>query len=134
MNCVVCGNPMDPALAPEISHPSCSATGFTFDPVDTEDPFNAMLKQELLQMILHAERQHPRSLQKEIGPSQMGGLCDRRIGYRLANVPEINTAFDPWPATVGTAIHAWLEKAAQNWNRDTGKGTQRADIRLTFGA
>jgi len=51
----------------------------------------------------------------------MGGLCDRRIAYRLANVPEINTAFDPWPATVGTAIHAWLEKAAQTWNRDHGE-------------
>lgn len=110
MNCVVCGTVMDPALAPEVSHPSCSSTSMLFDE-DTPDPFNDRLKQELIEVILWAEREAPRSKQLRIGPSEVGHPCDRHLAYKLAGVEHINIAFDPWPATVGTAVHAWLERA-----------------------
>jgi hypothetical protein len=125
MNCVVCHQDLDPALAPELSHPACGSASF-YDPVGDEiNAADTRLKQQLLEMILHAERQSPRSKQKQIGPSEMGEACDRRIAYRLAGIPEINVAFDPWPATVGTAIHAWLDGAAQLWN------TTRENVYLT---
>lgn len=117
MNCVVCHQPLDPSLTPEISHPSCSVTSFQYEG-DAEDPFNAKLKQQLLEMILYAESRSPRNHQPQIGPSELGEECDRKIAYRLAGIPEINTAFDPWPSTVGTAIHAWLDKACSLWNTD----------------
>lgn len=116
MNCVVCGLPTDPALAPELSHPACSDASY-FSPIDTTDPFNVELKQRLLEMILHADREDPRSKQQEIGPSEIGVPCDRRIAYRLARLPEINLGGDPWPATVGTAIHAWLKDAVDLWDK-----------------
>ena len=75
------------------------------------DPSIVALKQEIMEMIMWNENTSPRSLQVSIGPSEMGDPCDRRIAYRLANTPEINTQKDPWPAIVGTAIHDWLEKA-----------------------
>lgn len=130
MNCVVCNNPLDPALAPEISHPSCSATSFRYDG-DDEDPFNATLKQQLLEMILHAQQQAPRSMQAKIGPSEMGDECDRKIAYRLSGVPEINTANDEWPATVGTAIHAWLDSAAQLWNK-TRENVYQTEVEISY--
>lgn len=53
---------------------------------------------------------HPRSQQKRIGPSEIGNPCDRRIGYKLLGQPERERG-DAWKPTVGTAVHAWLERA-----------------------
>lgn len=79
------------------------------------DPADAELKQEIMDMILWADRNSPRSKQLAIGPSEVGDPCDRRIAYKLAGTPEINTYRDPWPAIVGTAIHAWLENGIQRY-------------------
>jgi hypothetical protein len=114
MDCLVCHAPLDAALAPEVTHPSCNDTSWLgLD--DLPDPFNDILKQHLVRMILWAEHESPRSKQVEIGPSEIGDPCDRRIGYRLAQLPEINLGFDPWPAVVGTAVHGWLESAVRSY-------------------
>jgi hypothetical protein len=78
--------------------------------------FDLQLKQTLLEIIIHATKEDPRSKQKQIGPSEMGDACDRRIAYRMSGIPEINVGFDPWPSTVGTAIHAWLKDAIDLWS------------------
>lgn len=57
-----------------------------------------------------------RSKQATIGPSEMGDACARRIAYRLMGTPKLNTNSDPWPSTVGTAVHAWLEDAFRGAN------------------
>ncbi len=120
MNCLSCKQPMDPALAPEVTHPTCAPTSF-FDPLDEGvNLFDLELKQALLEMILHAAREDPRSKQTQIGPSEMGDPCDRKMAYRLAGVPETNVGFDPWPSTVGTAIHAWLREAVELWSATKG--------------
>jgi hypothetical protein len=54
---------------------------------------------------------HPRSAQTAIGPSELGGPCDhcttcRLIGWKPRRDPE-----SQWLAVVGTAVHAWLERA-----------------------
>lgn len=121
--CVACGNEMDPALAPAATHPACSSS-FT-ELVD--DPFAEMLKQKLIEIILWADKQNPRSRQIAIGPSEIGDLCDRRIGYRIAQIPACNTDFDPWAAIVGTALHSWLDDAVQLWmdhHRDPSWSTE----------
>lgn len=53
----------------------------------------------------------PRSRQTAVGPSELGMPCARRLGYRAAGTPTTDHPFDPWPATVGTAVHAWLADA-----------------------
>lgn len=62
---------------------------------------------ELTYFIERAIHHAPRSLQKAIGPSEIGIECARRLGYKLAGVPEVNQG-DGWLATIGTATHAWL--------------------------
>ena len=84
------------------------------------DPFDQMLKQQLIKMIMWAENESPRSKQERIGPSEIGSPCDRRIAYKMAGVPAVNTAHDPWPAVVGTAVHSWLEKAVNNFQAGHG--------------
>jgi hypothetical protein len=46
-----------------------------------------------------------RSLQVTIGASEIGGVCQRQIAYRAANVPACNFP-DPLKALVGTGGHA----------------------------
>lgn len=104
MNCLLCDERMDDTLTKRgvAFHPTC----------DDQDPHEAdALKREVQQLIRWTDANSPRSLQKQIGPSEMGDACDRRIAYRLMETPEVNAAKDPWPAIVGTAIHGWLEKA-----------------------
>lgn len=67
-------------------------------------------QQALYGAIRHAIDNHPRSLQKTIGPSEIGSPCDRRIGYKLLGQPEHRRG-DSWKPTVGTAVHAWIEEA-----------------------
>lgn len=62
---------------------------------------------ELREVIEGAILNHPRSLQSAIGPSEIGGACARKIGYKLLGWPDpprVN-----WAATIGTAVHAWME-------------------------
>lgn len=72
------------------------------------------IHRELLGVVEAAIRNHPRSLQVRIGPSEMGQACRRRIAYKLAGAPEINgTDRTPWKPTIGTAVHSWLEETFQ---------------------
>lgn len=111
MNCVICQTPMDPVLAPAVTHPTCHSFGEPFN----EDPFSRLLKQKMIDIIRWADQQNPRGQQVLIGPSEIGDLCDRRIGYRLAQVPASNVGVDTWPAIVGTAVHTWLQNAVNGW-------------------
>ena len=111
-NCVACGNVMTPIPGEDSPiHPTC----LMVDEPTGEHPFNVMLKQKLTDIITWYDQENPRSKQQAIGPSEIGDPCDRRIGYRLANIPAVNTRFDPWAGIVGTALHSWLEKAVSAW-------------------
>lgn len=83
---------------------------------------NSELAAQLRHVIIDAAENAPRSLQADLGPSEAGVECPRRLAYRLMNwtKPEGNTpqqpGGDPWPSTVGTAVHAWL---ADTFGKDT---------------
>lgn len=74
------------------------------------------LSDELMYVVKSAIWAHPRSQQLEIGPSEIGTPCTRRLGYQAAGVARSNEAEAPWLPTVGTAVHAWLERAFQRVN------------------
>lgn len=111
MNCTICGNLLDPVLEKSGTHPTC----FPFAELDEGDPFATMIKTRLIDMIKWADARNPRALQTMIGPSEIGTPCDRRIGYRIAQVPEVNTDHDNWPAIVGTSVHAWMESTVNQY-------------------
>lgn len=93
------------------------------------DPAAAALKQELTNIIMWNDREAPRSKQRAIGPSEVGDPCDRRIAYRIANTPRINFS-DPWPAIVGTSIHAWLEAAIERYQQLHGDQGWITELRV----
>lgn len=58
----------------------------------------------------------PRSLQKRIGPSEIGTPCDRCLAHKLIGTPETEQ-HAPWLPFVGTAVHALLEDVFTQANR-----------------
>ena len=76
----------------------------------------ALTERGLLYEIELAIRQHPRTQQTTIGPSEIGTPCARRLAYRFAGVPEVNPRGAAWKPTVGTAVHEWLGCAFINHN------------------
>lgn len=113
-NCVVCGTGMDPVIT-EPNHPGC----IMFAEPGDEDAFTNLIKSKLTGIIQEHDARSPRSVQVKIGPSEMGDLCDRKVAYRLANIPPCNEP-DNWPAIVGTATHTWLQGAVEQ-SKDSGE-------------
>lgn len=57
----------------------------------------------LVDLIEHSINNYERTLQKAIGPSELGTLCLRRLGFRLADIPKANDT-GGWRPMVGTAV------------------------------
>lgn len=108
--CRKCGRRLDQMWIDqgEEFHPSCK-------PTDPNELLGINLLSDLTDVIKWTESNSARSVQKSIGPSELGSLCDRKIAYRLAGVSETNWWSDPLPAIVGTAVHSWLEKAVNRF-------------------
>jgi len=98
-------------------HAPCAPASLLFDdpePVPgltNGDPYARRLRDDVTEIVLWANRTSTRSQQTELGASEVGVECYRRLGYRIADVIPTNTDLDPWPAIVGTAVHTWLETA-----------------------
>jgi hypothetical protein len=98
---------------------------------------NEHIQDLLLSIIRKRIEQHPRSLQKEIGPSEIGHPCTRWLAYKLNDTPKVNTGQDKWRATVGVAVHKWLGDAFESYNQElmdlTGKSVFHVEERVCVG-
>lgn len=93
-----------------------------------------LLKAELLSVIEDAIVNHPRSLQRRIGPSEVGQECPRRIAYTLLDIGPFNPFSDvPWLPTIGTAVHAWLEEKFTDANDKTSEPRWLLEMRVSVG-
>jgi hypothetical protein len=88
---------MDPAL---LTGGHCMHVGCTAPKVDPN-----IVVTEILDTVSQAIANQPRTLQKMIGPSEIGHPCDRRLGYKLAGVPESNPRSTAWKPYVGSQVH-----------------------------
>ena len=117
MECLACGEEMVPRIGNALTHASC----LMVEPVsDESNSFSEILRHQLTEIIMWNSARAPRSLQAEIGPSEIGSPCDRQIAYRVAGIDEVNTRQDPWAAIIGTAIHRWLQEGVNEWVFDQG--------------
>lgn len=141
--CHTCGKAMAKALVAlgMLSHPTCDPVPQDIDlttPPPPEIPISTpvftpvspkapgvpapqvakAIKDELTSMLLWSEASRPRSTQANIGPSELGTGCDRRLAYRVMGVgkdgPNLHQ-IDPWPAFVGSAIHTRAEDAFERY-------------------
>lgn len=115
-----------------------------FDAIlDVEGIPDAELLEDLKTLIRQADSLKPRSLQKALGPSEVGHPCERRLAYGTVasrketySIPAergLNRFNDPLAAIYGTAMHTWLEDAARLANEALGRvrwvPEQRVEIR-----
>lgn len=77
--------------------------------IDTPEAVELDLIEEIKSAILD----HPRSLQKTIGPSEVGMPCTRRLLHKLNGDDEPQRGL-PWLPTIGTAMHTWLAGVMEN--------------------
>lgn len=71
----------------------------------------------------------PRSLQVELGPSELGDPCARRIAYKLTRKRQ-----EPglkWGALLGLFGHAGVEEVVKAWNAKEGRERYLVEHRVT---
>lgn len=130
--CKKCGSRLDKTLllAGMDKHPTCQ-------PRPASEILAEEITSDLKDIVRWTDNNAARSLQASIGPSELGEPCERKISYRLAGVTEVNEWTDPWPAIVGTAVHAWLERAigkfqsVHHMDRWVTESTVRVDALVT---
>lgn len=88
------------------------------------------MRAELIAMIKARDEAAPRSQQRELGPSEIGHPCMRRLAYGLLDIERCNPSWDPLPAIIGTATHKWLESAAKHANNTLGRQRWLVETRV----
>jgi len=79
------------------------------------------LASSVIETVKHAASHAPRSLQTEVGPSELGTPCVRRLAYKLLAWDQANADTDPWASVIGTAVHAWMAATYSDVNRQLGR-------------
>lgn len=79
-------------------------------------PWAARYARELREIAVRTQHRSPRSTQRQLGPSELGHVCDRLVVGKMTGQPITNHVPSPWPSIVGTAVHAWLAAAFEREN------------------
>jgi len=74
------------------------------------DPISAVLSDALRELIYTGATNSARSLQTDIGISEVGTECARQLAYKIAGTPPVNLDADPMPSIIGTGFHLHMEK------------------------
>lgn len=87
---------------------------------------------DLRAIIDHAITHDPRTLQVELGPSEIGLGCDRCLAHMLAGHAETELTI-PWLPTIGNAVHDWLETTILQWLGATGSDRYLPEVAVNVG-
>jgi hypothetical protein len=104
-----------------MSSPMQQFFGHTPVPPGGSSAWAAGYGRDLRDVIVRQAHRQPRSVQRHLGPSELGAECDRQVVSKMCGEPVTNHVSDPWPSVVGTAVHAWLAEKFDNENRLNGR-------------
>lgn len=94
------------------------------------------VNQAIDDVVFDAIVNQPRSLQKSIGPSEIGTDCIRCLARKLMGIEKmpIEALADvPWLPFIGTSVHAQLEEMFKRQNKKLGRPRWLVEIRLPIG-
>ncbi|MFD9905604.1 hypothetical protein [Streptomyces sp. NPDC059063] len=96
------------------------------------DDTGRALAARIADLITHTARNSPRSLQKRLGPSDVGEPCERALSYQLLDWPTTRDD-DPIASVIGTGFHSWMEEtfAARQTVLPDGRPRYRIEERVT---
>jgi hypothetical protein len=92
-----------------------------------------LIGKELIWQISDTIKHDPRSMQRTLGPSEIGDPCARRIAYKLLQTSEVRERPPNWPATVGHGVHLWLADAFAPIEVDQGQERWFVETKLVVG-
>lgn len=95
------------------------------------NPWAVAKARELRDLVTRYSDRRPRSLQKHLGPSELGVACDRQVVGKLVGEPVTNHVTDPWPSFMGTAGHAEMEQVLAWENARLGVTRYLSESRVT---
>lgn len=111
--CRVCGGELDAFHATLGTHPACDP-----EPAPAEQPPDTM--PDLCEALVEYENARPRTRQVELGPSELGVACERRLAYSM-RLPELPDGRVKWAPMLGTAAHKMLADAMRFANERLGR-------------
>lgn len=85
------------------------------------DPISAGLADWLREMIWQGWATAGRSLQRDVGMSEVGTECERQLAYKIAGTAPFNLDDDPMPSLTGTGIHLVLADYFTKLHAGTGR-------------
>lgn len=100
------------------------------DLAEFDKPSQHRLIEPITELIMHKYHRAPRSLQQEIGPSEIGEDCLRKLAYNIMRETALNQGGDPLPSIIGTAAHTWMEDACNLWNEHLGRTRYIAEAKF----
>jgi hypothetical protein len=137
--CARCGTPFDPGA--EIRADGelgwltrcCGSDLDTADGIVAEKPAGPPPStiRELRTVLMDFEAARPRSMQRALGPSELGTPCQQQIARKLAGTPRRPITEPTWAPFQGTAVHASMEEVVAFWNRQLGRERWLAEDQLT---
>lgn len=87
---------------------------------------------DLRAVVEHAVANDPRTLQTDLGPSELGVGCDRCLAHMLAGHLRRENGL-PWLPTIGNAVHDWLETTVLQHLMRTGTDRYLPEATVTVG-
>lgn len=84
-------------------------------------PWASRYAAELRRVVHEHSAASARTMQRHLGPSELGVPCDRQVAGKMAGLPVTNHVVDPWASILGTATHAWLADAFEGDNQRHGQ-------------
>jgi hypothetical protein len=88
---------------------------------------------DLLDIHEDAIRNHPRTLQRQIGPSSLGSPCDRCLIRELAGLDADREEDAAWLPELGHAVHHWFDLNVLKWMGRTGSHRYINEGRVAVG-
>lgn len=83
-------------------------------------PWAARYARELREIVVRQAHRQPRSVQRNLGPSELGHVCHRQVVSKMSGQQITNHVADPWPSVIGTAVHALFAQFFENENAING--------------
>jgi hypothetical protein len=113
--CRLCREPLDVRDVDLGTHAGC-------DPLSlTTGPMPASTIGDLSAALIDYDLSRDRSQQVSVGPSEVGVVCDRRLGYALRNAVRLPDGRVKWAPLLGTAMHALIADALKTANEHAGR-------------
>lgn len=97
------------------------------NPLNVDD-----IREAITNTITISANNSTRSLQKQIGPSEVGEPCSRKLAYKLMSIPHATITRDPWRSIIGISGHAWLAEAFEEANTRLGFTRWIVEERVTI--